>query len=241
MRMSGLACSALLEQNNIEAIYQLTCRDRNLLALQSDLLGAKAFGIKNILTLTGDPVSAGDNPHAKGVFQMEAVGLLNLISKMNQGLSSNDKKLDGDLGLFPGAAVNPGHSLAAMEAQLKRMEKKMTAGAQFFQTQIIFDRDQMETFMKRARPMGAKVIAGVLLVTSLKTAHFLNNKVPGIFVPEEMLKNFESAKDQEKMGIELASKLARDYFDICDGVHLISIKKEELIIEIIREAGFGHG
>lgn len=235
MRMSGLACCARLAADGIEPIFQLTCRDRNILALQSDLLGAQALGIKNILALTGDPVSAGDTPEAKGVFQVEAVGLLNLIKKMQNGESVNGKKLEGNLGLFAGAAVNPGGR--SMEPQIKRLEKKMNAGAKFFQTQIVFDRTHMEEFMKRVRPMSAKIIAGILLVKSLKTAHFLNDKVPGIFVPDELFRHLESAKDQEQAGLEYTAALARDYYHMCDGVHLIAIKAEEKLIDVIKLAG----
>lgn len=234
MRMSGLACCARLVKEGLEPIFQLTCRDRNILAMQSDLLGAQALGIRNILALTGDPVSAGDNPDAKGVFQLEAVGLLNLIKKMSEGESQIGKKLDGSLKLFPGAAVNPGGR--SVDPQIKRLEKKMNAGAKFFQTQIVFDRNQMEEFMKKVRPTGAKIIAGILLVRSLKTAHFLNDKVPGIFVPDELFKHLESAEDQEKAGLEYTAKLARDYYDMCDGVHLIAIKSEEKLIDVLKLA-----
>lgn len=235
MRMSGLACSALLAQNGIDPIFQLTCRDRNILALQSDLLGARALGIRNVLALTGDPVSAGDTPDAKGVFQVEAVGLLKLIDKMNKGEDLIGKPLSGGLGLFPGAAVNPGGK--GMEAQLRRMEKKMKAGASFFQTQIVFERHHMEEFMKKARPMGAKIIAGILLVKSLKSAQFLQDKVPGIFVPDDLFKHLEAAPNQEEAGIQYAADLTRDYFDMCDGVHLITIRGEEKLVEVIQRAG----
>ncbi|MDZ4676096.1 MAG: methylenetetrahydrofolate reductase [Oligoflexia bacterium] len=237
MRMSGLACSALLVREGIEPIYQLTCRDRNILGLQSDILGAKGLGIKNILALTGDPVAAGDTPDAKGVFQVEAVGLLNLINKMNIGTDLNGKELKGKLGLFPGAVVNPGGR--AMEPQIRRMEKKIKAGAQFFQTQIVYNRTLMEEFMKKVRPFGTKVLAGILLVRSIKTAQFLHDKVPGIFVPDELFKRLSDAKDPSEEGIKFASELVRDYLDMCDGVHLIAIKNEELIIEVLNRAGIG--
>ena len=235
MRMSGLACSAMLAQNGIEPIFQMTCRDRNFLGMQSDLLGAKALGINNILALTGDPVSAGDTPDAKGVFQVEAVGLLNLIHKMNEGHDLIGKELNRALDLFPGAAVNPGGR--AMEPQIRRLEKKMKAGAQFFQTQIVFDRKQMEDFMQKVRPMGAKIIAGILLVRSLKTAQFLQDKVPGIFVPEDLFTRLSNAKDQSEEGIKFAAELTRDYYGMCDGVHLIAIRGEEKLIEVMNQAG----
>lgn len=239
MRMSGLASCARLVQEGIEPIYQLTCRDRNILGLQSDILGAQALGMKNILALTGDPVSAGDTPEAKGVFQVEAVGLLNLINKMNSGFDVNGKELQGKLNLYPGAAVNPGGR--SIDPQLKRMEKKMKAGAKFFQTQIVFDPMQMETFMKAARPTGAKIIAGILLVRSLKTARFLHEKVPGIFVTDDLFRHLESASDQAQAGLEYTAKLAKEYYNMCDGVHLIAIKSEEKLIDVLKLAGIKKG
>jgi methylenetetrahydrofolate reductase (NADPH) len=237
MRMSGLACSAMLVREGIEPIYQLTCRDRNILGLQSDLLGAAGLGIKNILSLTGDPVGAGDSPDAKGVFQVESVGLLKVIEKMNAGLDLNGKEMKGKLGLFPGAVVNPGGR--AMEPQIRRMEKKIKAGAKFFQTQIVYDRSQMEEFMNKVRSFGTKVLAGILLVRSLKTAQFLHDKVPGIFVPDELFKRLADAKDPSEEGIKFAGELVRDYMDMCDGVHLIAIRNEELLIEVLKRAGIG--
>jgi methylenetetrahydrofolate reductase (NADPH) len=235
MRMSGLACASLLVREGMDPIYQVTCRDRNILALQSDLLGASALGIKNILALTGDPVTAGDTPEAKGVFQFEAVGLLNLIKKLNNGVSAVDKPLKGHLNLLAGAVVNPGGR--SVDPQIKRLEKKMKAGAQFFQTQAVFSRKQMEDFMVKVKPMGAKIIAGVLLVRSLKTAQFLQDKVPGIFVPDELFQRLEKSSDPAQTGLEFASELVRDYLELCDGVHLMAIRCEEKIIDVLKMAG----
>ncbi len=234
MRMSGLACASLMVQEGMDPIYQLTCRDRNVLALQSDLLGASALGIKNVLALTGDPVSAGDTPDAKGVFQFEAVGLLNLIKKLNEGVSIIDKPLNKPLGLFAGAVVNPGGR--AVDPQIRRLEKKLNAGAKFFQTQAVFSRQQMEDFMNKVRPLGAKIIAGVLLVRTLKTAHFLQEKVPGIFVPDELFQKLEKASDPSQAGIEFAANLVKDYLSLCDGVHLMAIRSEEKIIDVLQWA-----
>jgi methylenetetrahydrofolate reductase (NADPH) len=238
MRMSGLACAAMLVREGFDPIYQVTCRDRNVLALQSDLLGASALGIKNVLALTGDPVSAGDTAEAKGVFQFEAVGLLNLIKKMQDGTDVIGKPLEGNLNVFAGAVVNPGGR--AVEPQIRRLEKKLKAGAQFFQTQAVFSRAQMEDFMTKVRPTGAKIIAGVLLVRTLKTARFLQEKVPGIFVPDEMFKMFEGAatpEAAEEAGLNFAAQLVRDYAGLCDGVHLMAIRSEEKLIEVLARAG----
>jgi len=235
MRMSGLACAAILIRHGMEPIWQLTCRDRNLLALQSDLLGASALGVKNVLALTGDPVGAGNTPNAKGVFQFEAVGLLNLISKLNNGADVDDKALTGATNLLAGAVVNPG--ARAVDPQIKRLEKKLKSGAKFFQTQAVFSVGQMEDFMSKVRPTGAKIIAGVLLVRSLKTAQFLQDKVPGIFVPEELFKKLSDAKNPEEAGIDFAAGLVKSYMEICDGVHLMAIKSEEKIVDVLSRAG----
>jgi len=235
MRMSGLACAAMLVRHGMEPIWQLTCRDRNLLALQSDLLGATALGIKNVLALTGDPVGAGDTSAAKGVFQFEAIGLLNLINKLNSGFDVNDKPLDGHLNLMAGAVVNPG--ARAVDPQIKRLEKKLKSGAKFFQTQAVFSVSQMESFMSKVRPTGAKIIAGVLLVRSLKTAQFLQDKVPGIFVPDELFETLRNSKSPEEAGIDYAALLVRSYLEICDGVHLMAIRSEEKIVDVLNRAG----
>jgi methylenetetrahydrofolate reductase (NADPH) len=237
MRMSGLACASLLVREGMNPIFQMTCRDRNVLAMQSDLLGASALGVKNVLALTGDPVGAGDTPDAKGVFQFEAVGLLNLIKKLNDGVDVIGKPLQGSLNIFAGAVVNPGGR--AMDPQIRRLEKKMKAGASFFQTQAVFSVATMDEFMKKVRPTGAKIIAGVLLVRTLKTAKFLQEKVPGIFVPDELFSCLEKAENPEEAGIDYAAKLVKDYLQICDGVHLMAIRSEEKLVDVLSRAGRG--
>jgi methylenetetrahydrofolate reductase (NADPH) len=235
MRMSGLACAGLLVRRGMEPIWQLTCRDRNLLALQSDILGANALGVRNVLALTGDPVGAGDTSSAKGVFQFEAVGLLNLLQKLNNGFDVNDKALEGKSNLLAGAVVNPG--VKAVDLQVKRLEKKLKAGAKFFQTQAIFSVQQMDDFMSKVRPTGAKIIAGVLLVRTLKTALFLREKVPGVHVPDELIKLLENSKNPEEEGIDFAAKLVKHYMEICDGVHLMAIRSEEKLVHVLSRAG----
>jgi methylenetetrahydrofolate reductase (NADPH) len=195
--------------------------------------------VKNVLALTGDPVAAGDTPDAKAVFQFEAVGLLNLIKKLNDGSDLTGKPLKGSLGIFPGAVVNPGGR--SMDPQVKRLEKKMKAGAQFFQTQATFSRAVMEEFMNKVRPTGAKIIAGVLLVRTLKTAKFLQEKVPGIFVPDEMFNMMEKATDPEAAGIDFAAQLVKDYLSLCDGVHLMAIRCEEKLVDVLAKAGVKKG
>lgn len=233
MRMSNLASAAILEREGVEAIYQLTCRDRNSLALQADLLGAQALGIKNVLCLTGDPVKAGHFSEAKGVFEFESVGMLRMIAKMREGVDSAGKNLASPLQMFPGAVVNP--SVKNPLVQIKRMEKKIEAGASFFQTQAVFSEKLMEEFMTQVQHLNVPVIAGILIVRSLKTAKFLQEKVPGVHVPEEMFKALENSTDQAQAGMKYATELAQKLLKICQGVHLMAIKDEEILVDIVEQ------
>ncbi len=229
MRMCNLASAGILEQEGVEAIYQLTCRDRNTLALQSDLLGAQALCIKNVLCLTGDPVKAG-HFDAKGVFEVESVGLLKIIKKMQEGFDTADKKLTSPLRIYAGAVVNP--SVKNPAIQIKRMEKKISAGANFFQSQAVFSADLMFDFMKQVESFKVPVIAGVLVVQRLKTAKFLNEKVPGVFVPDELFKRLERNPVEE--GIKYAIELSQDLLSVCQGVHLMAIRNEEVLIDVVQ-------
>ncbi len=231
MRMSNIATASLLVQEGVEPIYQLTCRDRNSIALQSDLLGAQALGIKNVLCLTGDPVRAG-HFQAKSVFEVESVGLLGLIANLREGKNSAGKSMETPLEIFPGAVVNP--SAKRLDGQINRMERKINAGAKFFQTQAVFSASLFETYVREAEKFNVPSIAGVLVVQSLKTARFLQKKVPGIFVPDEMFECLEKAEDPKKAGLEYATRLSQDLLGMCQGVHLMAIKDEGVVIDVVR-------
>ena len=235
MRMSNLASASLLVREGIEAIYQLTCRDRNSLALQSDLLGAQALGIKNVLALTGDPVKAGHFTEAKGVFEFESVGLLRMIARMKEGLDSAGKPLQSPLSLFAGGVVNP--AVKNPLIQIRRMEKKIDAGAGFFQTQAIFAEKTLEEFMTQTQHLKVPIIAGVLLVRSLKTAKFLQEKVPGVFVPPELFEALEKSNDQAAAGVDYCISLSKKLLSMCQGVHLMAIKNEEVLVEVVERGG----
>ena len=239
MRMSNLATASLLVQMGLEPIYQLTCRDRNSLALQADLLGAQALGIPNVLCLTGDPVKAGHFTEAKPVFEFESVGMLNMIRGLKEGKDSSGRALDQPLTLFTGAVVNP--SVANPAAQIRRMEKKIEAGAQFFQTQAIFSAETLESFMKQIAHLKVPVIAGLLVVRSLKSARFLHDKVPGVFVPDALFQRLEQATDQAQAGIDYAIELSQQFLGLCQGVHLMSIKNEECLAEIVERGQLRKG
>ncbi len=239
LRMSPLSASVLLLQNGIEPICQMACRDRNQIALQADLMGASALGIQNILALTGDPVKAGDHPTARSVFDWESVRLLRSISKLNQGVDVNDKILpDGPLNLFAGAAIDP--QLKSFSAIQRRFERKLEAGAQFFQSQLITDFDRLDTFMTDvAKGAGKPILAGIFLIKSAKNARFLNKYVPGVQIPDEIIDRLEKAIDPLQEGIAIAAEQVRIARQMCDGVHMMAVKREDLIPQILDLAGIG--
>jgi methylenetetrahydrofolate reductase (NADPH) len=235
--MSSLAASVILWQHGIEPICQVACRDRNRIGLQADLMGAHALGIRNILALTGDPVKAGDHPDAKAVFDLESVRLLQLIRKMNQGVDFNDKPLnDGALDLFAGAAVDP--QSASWSGLQSRFEKKVEAGAQFFQSQLITDFERLEKFMdKIASGYNKPILAGIFLLKSAKNAQFINRMVPGVNIPDHIIERLAKAKDPLEEGMKIAAEQVQIARQLCQGVHMMAVKKEDAIPQILDLAG----
>ncbi|MDJ0743053.1 MAG: methylenetetrahydrofolate reductase [Xenococcaceae cyanobacterium MO_167.B27] len=237
LRMSSLAASAILLQNGIEPVCQIACRDRNAIGLQADLMGAYALGIRNILALTGDPVKAGDHTKAKSVFELESVRLLKLIEKLNNGLDFNGKSLpDEPLNLFPGAAVDP--QLKSWSGLQKRFERKLEAGAQFFQSQMITDFEKLDKFMHQIASVSNKpILAGIFLLKSAKNAQFINRYVPGVNIPDSIITRLDEAQDPLQEGINIAAEQVKLAQSICQGVHLMAVKREDLIPEILARAG----
>jgi methylenetetrahydrofolate reductase (NADPH) len=237
LRMSSLAASAVLLHHGIEPICQLACRDRNQIALQADLMGAQALGIRNILALTGDPIKAGDHPQARGVFEMESVRLLQLIDKLNHGVDANAKPLtDGATQLFAGAAVDP--QCGSWSGLQRRFERKVQAGAQFFQSQLISDFERLEKFMDQiAVGCNRPILAGIFLLKSAKNAEFINRNVPGVQIPQHLIDRLAQAADPLQEGMAIAAEQIQWARDLCQGVHLMAVKREELIPEILDRAG----
>jgi len=237
MRMSSVAASLILQQNGIEAICQVACRDRNRIGLQSDLIGAHALGIQNILALTGDPVKVGDHPDAKSVFDLESVRLLQMIQKLNQGMDCNGTILtDGATDLFVGAAIDPqSNSWSGLQS---RFERKVNAGAQFFQSQLITDFERLEKFMvKIAAGCDKPVLAGIFLLKSAKNAQFINRAVPGVNIPEHIIERLDKAQDPLEEGIKIAAEQVQMAKQLCQGVHMMAVKREDLIAPILDLAG----
>lgn len=235
MRMSSLAASALLAKEGIDVVYQLTCRDKNRLAIQSDILGAHVLGIKNILVLTGDYITMGDHPQGKAVFDIDSTHVLQLIEKLNAGTDMMGNSLSGETDLFPGAVVTP--SAIPLEPQLMRFEKKIRAGARFFQTQALFDVEGLKRVTAIADKHGAKVLAGIILLKSASMARFLNANIPGVKVPDHIIVELEKASHPLEKGVEIATRQIEEFQSHCHGIHLMAIGAEEKVIDILTLSG----
>jgi len=234
MRLGSLAISKLLLENGVTPIYQLTCRDRNRLALQSDLLSAYVLGIRNVLILGGDHPQMGDHPEAKPVFDVDTVGLLQIASTLASGRDMTGHKLNGSPTFCLGAAVNP--TLSPLELQILSMEKKIEAGARFFQTQVIFDIQQFSRFLEEIDKAGlrkkALILPGVFFIKSLQMLDNLKS-VPGVLIPEHFEQKLREAPDLEKESINQSAILVKQLRTMADGVHIMAINSEEHIPEII--------
>jgi len=235
MRLGSLAGCCLLKQWGLEPVFQMTCRDRNRLALQSDLLSAYILGIENVLCLTGDHVSLGDHPEAKPVFDLDSVSLLQVVKKLEQGHDLAGKELKGSPRFFVGASVTPGAD--PMEPQIIKMEKKVKAGAQFFQTQAMYEPKKFEEFMKYVKHLNVPVFVGIVVLRSAAMARFMNKNVAGIFVPESLISEIDKAESKAKKGIEIAARLIKEMKDMCQGVHIMAIGMEDRVPAILDAAG----
>ena len=238
MRLGSLATCHLLKEAGLEPVFQVTCRDRNRIALQSDLLSAYVLGVENVLSITGDLPSLGDHPQAKPVYDLDSVQLLEVIRRLNEGYDMVGNELQGKPNFYPGAVVNPGADTeAAFELQLIKMEKKIEAGARFFQTQAIYDVEVFARFMKRVEGFGVPVLVGIIPLKSAGMAKYMNKNVAGVSVPEELIEQMAGAEDRAKTGIEIAAKLIWELKDMCQGTHIMPIGWEKRVPAILDAAG----
>ncbi len=239
MRYPSLGGALVIKERGGEPILQMTCRDRNRLALQADLLFAHSRGIQTVLCLTGDAVVVGDHRAAKGVFDLDSSQLLAAIRTLEKGKDLGGNDLDGAVEFCAGAIVTP--EAKPLEPQLIKFEKKVEAGAEFIQTQAIYDLENFGRFMEYARPFGVKILAGIILLTSWKMAEFMNKNVPGVFVPQPLIEEMKGAPKGEaiRVGIDIAGRMIKTLKEnsICDGVHVMAIGREELIPDILKVAG----
>lgn len=235
MRLGSLAVSYLLKKEGIEPVYQLTCRDRNRLALQSDALSAAALGMENILILTGDHPSRGDHPEAKPVYDLDSVQLIEVIKKLEAGKDMAGKELKGTPKFCVGAVVNPGAN--PIEPELIKFEKKIKAGAEFFQTQGVYDVESFARFMEKVKGYNTCIIAGIILLKSANMARYMNKNVAGIFVPEDFIKEIEGAADAQAKAVEIAARTIKELKGLAHGVHIMSIGWNKLVPRILDAAG----
>lgn len=241
MRYPSLATALIIKEHGGEPNLQITCRDRNRLAIEADLLFAYSRGIRSLLCLTGDSIPVGDHKDAKAVFDLESVQLLQLISAMEEGKDLGGNELNEPIKFYKGAIVTP--EASPIEPQMIKFEKKIEAGAQFFQTQAVYDMENFKRFMEQARKIDdkVKVCAGLVLLTGPGAIKYMNNNVPGVFIPENLAKEMEDAPKEERLatGIRIMARQIRMCLDekLCDGVHIMAIGKEGVVPRILDEAG----
>ena len=239
MRFPSLGGCLYIKERGGEPILQMTCRDRNQVALQAELLLAYVRGIRNVLCLTGDSIVVGDHKQAADVFELDSVQLLRAIRQLEAGKDLGGNDLDGAVEFCAGAIVTP--EAQPIEPQLIKFEKKVQAGAEFFQTQAIYDLDNFSSFMEHARQFPVKVLAGIVVLASARMAKYMTENVPGIFVPQDLIDELASAPKGEALakGIEIAGRmiatLKKDR--VCDGIHIMAIGREEVVPDILAAAG----
>ncbi len=237
LRVGSLGVSRMLVERHLEPIFQLTCRDRNRLALQSDLLSAWALGIENVLCLTGDHPIMGDHTEAKPVYDLDSVQLLKAASTLNDGHDMSGHELDSSPSLFLGAVVTP--ALEPVEPQIIKMKKKIEAGARFFQTQAVYEPDKFESFMNQIAGFNVPVIAGFVILKSATMAKFMNENVAGINVPDSIIDEMAATPkdDRKKKAVEITAGIIRQVRPLCQGVHIMPLGWDELVPEVIKAAG----
>ena len=238
MRLGSLAMCKALKDEGLTPIYQLTCRDRNRIALQSDLLSAAMFGIENLLLLTGDHTKLGDHPQAKPVFDLDSVSLIHAVTKLEEGVDLGGNELIGEPPKFAkGAVVSPCSD--SVDAQLAKMERKVMAGADYFQTQAVFEPEKFIKFMEKAKQFGKPVQVGIIIPKSAGMAKFMNNNVAGIHVPDEMIEELKKDKEKTKAGItgvEIAARIIKECKPYCQGVHIMALGWESKVPDLLKLA-----
>lgn len=238
MRMSSIAACSILQGKGFETIMHITCRDRNRLALQSELIGASALGIRNVLVMSGDHPSKGDHEGAKPVYDLDPVQLLGMIRELNRGVDFSGNKLDGGTDFCVGAVTNT----ELNEAGLIKLKKKIKMGVNFLQTQAVFDAIRFSEFMERADEIKSKqskqikIIAGIIPLKSERSALFLN-KVPGIRVPDDMIKRIKDSNNPEVEGMRITADIIKELRTMCDGIHIMPVGNHENTKKLLEMAG----
>ena len=235
MRVGSLAICHLLKDRGIETIFQLTCRDRNRLALQSDLLSAAVLGVENVLLLTGDYPTLGDHPEAKPVFDLGSVELLEVAKTLASGKDMKGNALKGAPKFCMGAVVNPGAD--PLEPEIIKMEKKVACGAMFFQTQAVYDIELFKRFLESSKYIKTKIFAGIVLLKSAGMAKFMNKNVAGVYVPDNLIAEIDAAKDKAATSIQMAARLIKELKPLCHGIHIMPIGWDKKVPQVLDAAG----
>ena len=239
MRMGSLGVCKALKDVGLNPIFQMTCRDRNRLALQSDLLTAAMFGIDNILCLTGDHTTLGDHPTAKPVFDLDSVSLLHTVCQLEQGKDLAGNDLVGEPPKFAkGAVVSPCSD--SIDAQLAKMERKVLAGAEYFQTQAVYEPEKFIAFMEKAKQFGKPVQLGIVIPKNAGMCRYMNANVAGIHIPDDMIAELAADKERAKAGItgvEIAARIIRECKPYCQGVHIMAMGWESKVPGLLEQAG----
>lgn len=233
MTMAPIGLARKLIENNIEPIYQITCRDRNSIAIQSDLLAAHSLGINNILCMSGESAKYGDHPNAKDVFDINSEELIGIVTKLNNGYDYTDNKLDSMTNFNIGAVVNPGAD--NLDKELEKFKNKIKNGATFFQTQAIYNPKTLQSIIEIKDKNDIKIFAGFIPIKSVKMANYLNTKVPGITVPENIIKLMETTDDPQNTCIQISKEIISEIKNMegIDGIHIMALGWEHLIPKMI--------
>jgi methylenetetrahydrofolate reductase (NADPH) len=237
MRLGSLSVCALLKMRGMETIFNLSCSNRNRLALQSDLLSASAFGLKNVLILQGDHPSIGDHFEAQPVFDLDVMGLLGAAKRLQEGYDLMGNDLQGNPLFCVGTQVNAGAKGHFLDLEIMDMEKKIRLGVDFFSTNSIYDVSLVENFIKKVAPYKVPIIVGITLLKSVGMARYINKHVEGAFVPESIIDRLMKASDKQEASIKIAGDLIRQLRQICQGVQIIPIGWEKLIPSLLDYGG----
>lgn len=239
MRLGSLATCKALKDEGLTPIFQMTCRDRNRIALESDLLSAAYFGIENLLCLTGDHTKLGDHPQAKPVFDLDSVSLLHCVKQLESGYDLGGNELVGEPPKFAkGAVVSPCSD--SVDAQLAKVERKVAAGAEYFQTQAVYEPEKFIEFMEKAKQFGKPVQLGIVIPKSVGMCRYMNANVAGIHIPEEMIDELKADKEKTKAGItgvEIAARIIKECKPYCQGVHIMAMGWESKVPGLLAQAG----
>ncbi|MBI2870751.1 MAG: methylenetetrahydrofolate reductase [Candidatus Omnitrophica bacterium] len=237
MKAAPVPIASLVKERGIEPILQLTCRDRNRMALQSELLGAWCLGVRNMLALGGDPIQIGDHPEAKPVYDLDTLGLIKAAKTLSQGKDLAGKELTGSPDFFVAAAANPGAD--DLDSEMSKTKAKIDAGADFFQTQAVFEQAVFDRWWTKVKGIGKPMILGVILVKSVKMAQYMNKHIPGVHIPDPLMKKLDEAPDKAEACVEIASSLIRMVKGAVQGVHIMAIGWEDKIPAVLKRCGLG--